>query len=200
MTRTQLIPPLSCCDQMGLTRLGRDERYWVQLASSSKRRMRFRHWERTQVRRLCAGGGDIVEGRRRQLPPSCQPRRGRGWTRVYSRGMQPGSRPLPDSRPTPGVPEPGRGARTSRAQRRRLPGFPESSDSRVTAPPACAPGPAYKPAFRGSLRFSFFFLLSLFSPSPDKGRFAKDAVPGGGGARSATEDGHQGCPSRSAAL
>lgn len=137
----------------------------MQLASSSKRWMRFRHWERTQPRRFYAGGGDIVEGRRRrQLPPSCQPPSLRGLTRVYSCGVQPGSRPLPDSRPTPGVPEQGRGRGQAGRSPGGSPGFPESSDSRVTAPPACAPGPAYKLAFKGSLWFSFFFLLSLFPP------------------------------------
>lgn len=79
------------------------------------------------------------------------------------------------------------------------PGFQSLQDSRVSEPPACAPGPAYKLAFKGSLWFFFFFSLSLFPPGPDKDKLAKDAVPGGGGACSATQDFHQGCLSRSAA-
>lgn len=72
--------------------------------------MRFREWERTQFWRPDAGGGDIVEGRRqRQLPPSCQPRSSHGSTRLSSRDVQPGSWPLPDSRPVPGTPEKGGG-------------------------------------------------------------------------------------------
>lgn len=88
---------------------------------TSKRWTRFRHWEWTQLWRFYAGGGDIVEGRRlRQPPPSCQPQSLHGLTRVYSRGVQPGSPPLPDTRPTPGAPEQGRG----RGQAGHSPGGP----------------------------------------------------------------------------
>lgn len=83
--------------------------------------MRFRHWERTQLWRFYAGGGDIVEGRRlRQPPPSCQPQSLHGLTRVYSRGVQPGSLPLPDTRPIRGTLEQGRG----RGQARHSAGGP----------------------------------------------------------------------------
>lgn len=166
----------------------------------SKGWMRFRDWERTQLWRFYTGGGDIVEGRRlRQLPPSCQPRSLRGLTRLYSCGVQPGSRPLPDSRPTPGALEQGRG----RGQAGRSPGGTPRLP-RVFRIPEC-------PSLRRALQalptnwlskevcgFSFSS-LSPSLPLSDKDKLAKDAVPGGGGACSATEDFHQYYLSRSAA-
>lgn len=154
-----------------------EEDSWKNKVFTLKRWRRFRHWERTQFRRFGAGGGDIVEGRRQcQLPPSCQPGAClRGLTRVYSRGVQPGSWSLPDSRPALWAPEKGGGRAQARAQPRRSPPASQRlQDSGGTEPPACAPGPAYKLASKGSL-WVFLFLLSL---GRDKDKLAKDRVPG----------------------
>lgn len=163
--------PLTCCDQMGLTELGfpvlerMEDTGWNWLLPS-KRWMRFRHWERTQLWRFDAGGGDIVGGRRlRQLPPSCQPRSLRGLTRVYSRGVQPGSPPLPDSRSTPGAPEQGRG----RGQAGLSPGDPRGFPEFSGFPSDRASGVRSRPCLQTGFQRKFvvfLFLLSLsLSPS-----------------------------------
>lgn len=122
--------------------------------------MRFRHWERTQLWRFYAGGGDIVEGRRlRQPPPSCQPQSLHGLTRVYSRGVQPGSLPLPDTRPIPGAPEQGRGRGQARHSAGGLAWLPESSGF----PSHRASGVRSRPSLQTGFQRKFVVFLFLLS-------------------------------------
>lgn len=122
--------------------------------------MRFRHWERTQLWRFYAGGGDIVEGRRlRQPPPSCQPQSLHGLTRVYSRGVQPGSLPLPDTRPIRGTLEQGRVRGQQGTAQAVPPGFPESSGF----PSHRASGVRSRPCLQTGFQRKFVVFLFLLS-------------------------------------
>lgn len=98
-------------------------------------------------------------------------------TRVYSRGVQPGSRPLPDSRSTPGVSEQGWG----RGQAELSLGDPPRLSESLRFPSERASGVRSRPCLQTGFQrkfVGFLFLLSLpLSPRSGQRQISQGRSP-----------------------